>query len=150
MSLLITSSFLKVNIIQYFFAQLTPINTKYFNVIEMYRYVLYRFSNTIINNLLLSIKYWLLVKLTNTLKYDNKVVCLNVPIKNYCNTIRVVSSFFFKNKLNNLLLFKLYVLSSFYFSYINIFTVYNSLINLPQIFTIIPFINLFYFKVRNY
>jgi hypothetical protein len=113
----------------------------------------YKLSNILIGNLLLTLKYYLLNKSLISLSPESKHLVFPKNDKNitiYYSTIKLISSFFHKNQLNHSILFTMYTLLSQYTTYLNKFLITKSSIELIPNIELIPFINLFYFKIRNY
>lgn len=109
---------------------------------------------TLTSNMFLSLKSFFLQKLISTLTNLNSTKKFSIvdasPNYLYKHPVKYSSIVFFKNKLNNILYYNLYMLVANYLCYKN--TNNLNLTNLPlnTNFHIFTFLNLFYFKVRNY
>jgi hypothetical protein len=128
---------------------------KHFNIYTLYASFFKYIPTTLVSNMFLSLKYVFLQKLTisinSRLQYKSVVKPRNLStIYVYKQPIKHTSIVFFKNKLNNTLYYNLYVLLTNYMCYKNNYKF--NLTNLPlnTNFHIFTFINLFYFKIRNY
>lgn len=122
---------------------------KYFYIINIYKYSFSQPTNLVNNNLFITLKYKLIKYLNQNLFLSNKKKVFTT-INPYYNTIKSVSTFFHKTKLNSIIFFQIYTLLSHYYNYLNITKLVIPNVILPQNTHLSLFLNLFYLKVRNY
>lgn len=122
----------------------------------------YRLHSTLVNlsyklqpnNLLLSLKFLSLNYLLDFFKNKNKKKSNQFPqllsIKNYLIPLKSTSVPFFKNKLNNLFYLNIILTLYKYVSVVNFFNVTKLLLVKNPNLRLVTFLNLFYFKIKNY
>jgi hypothetical protein len=150
-TLLQSNKYLKVYLIQTLLTHAFIYN-KYFNVIYLYKYILYKLSNTLISNLVLSTKYFSLkLAINSNVKDVTSIPKTFTPPKTiYYYTVKKISSFFHKTKTNKILYLYVHFLMSYYHTHTNLTKLASSGVFLIKNFNLLTFINLFYFKIRNY
>jgi hypothetical protein len=128
------------------------VNTKYYNIFNLYKYSLYKFLNVVWGKNLISIKYllikYMLSLLSLPLLYPH-ISTINL-ITPYYYPVKAVITPFYKTKLNTLVYVNMYTLLSFYLTYFNLHKLKTSITTLNTNFDLLPMLNLFYFKIRNY
>jgi hypothetical protein len=152
-------SLLKYN--QLLIANLKPLvgnnnfHVKYFNSFLIFSFFLQKLKNIFKNNLILSLKYFLLKTTTYNLTY----VCRKVNYKPCTSRLfapiyilpQTYSTLFFrKSVLNHQILQILNYLLMLNLTPSNFFYVHTTTLVLPLNFSFLNFLNLFYFKLRNY
>ena len=130
----------------------TSLHTKYFHSLTLFIHIFEKIINTVTNNLLKSIKYWLLKKVLVYLNQTpkKKTIHLSKEPFTYLYTVKAVTGVSYKTNLNKLLLFVLNIIAGNYLCNTKFFTVKTSTIPLNTNFYLFTFINLFYFKTRSY
>jgi hypothetical protein len=135
---------------------LTFFTSKYFSFYRMYNFFHNTFTAGLTINLLLSSKHFMLKELLNLLSFNidstYKYLCLDV--KNIKSTHRQIvkstSLNFKKYNYNTLLYTHMFILVTVYFTWVNTFTISTVNTCLNKNLSFYMFINLFYFKTRNY
>jgi len=140
------------------FSQLNQINKYYHNPFLIFLFIFKKLHNTLKLNLVLSLKYsvlkTLLYKINNNPKYciskNKSLLTHNTFGMSRLKTIKYTSIPFYKYDYNKLIYLILYKLVTMYQPYNNthVFTVKN--LPLKINFFFFTFLNLFYFKIRNY
>jgi len=144
------NNYLLVNIMGNLNVTLKLLHTKYFQPFSLFTHIFEKITNTVTNNLLKSIKYWLLQKTLTYLNQPPQYKYLDKKNFLYTNTTKSLTGVSYKTNLNKLLLFILSVISGNYMCNTNFFKVNTSTLPLNTNFYFFTFINLFYFKTRSY
>lgn len=105
-----------------------------------------KFENIFINNLLISTKFYLF----KSLILSKKKYLSNKPKKPYLNSFKFITIPFYKNKLTQNFYFNFLINSLLYYPYTNLLQFYHSILPLNLNLKFFIFLNLFYFKIRNY
>jgi len=125
----------------------------YYNIYVLYAYYITKSITSLPSNLLFSIKYFFLQQSTIgiTIVSQKTPHLVSKPaFKTYLSVITHTSLNFAKNRLNQILYLNLFILVSSYFSYIKSYSMTQVSLTLNVNFYFLTFINLFYFKIRNY
>jgi len=124
----------------------------YFSVYNFHSTLINRSYKLQPNNLLLSLKFlslnYLLYFFNNKNK-SNQVTQL-ASVKRYLIPLKSTSVPFFKNKLNNLFYLNIILTLYKYISVVNSFNVTKLLLVKNPNLRLVTFLNLFYFKIKNY
>ena len=129
--------------------------SKYFNSFLVFSFFLQKLKKIFKNNLTLSLKYFLLKITTRNLTY----FCKKTPYKSSMYSLytpiyilpQTHSTLFFrKSVLNHQVLQILNYLLTLHLVPLNFFYVQTTTLFLPSNFFFLNFLNLFYFKLRNY
>jgi hypothetical protein len=125
------------------------ITSTYFNTFNVYRYVFINLDNTIKTNLLKSLKYLLLRQLDKSTS-EVKSKLSHQKLNTYPLSVTSVTTPTSKTATNKFLFFILNLVLSNYKTQYNFFEVKTSSLPLSINLQFFTFINLFYFKIRNY
>jgi hypothetical protein len=147
-------SYFKINYVSIIYSlnsYSTKINYKNtYNLFYVYKYVFATFKNTIQSNILISLKYHLLLNILKTMSLGTYTPSLNYKItNNYLNSIQTTTIVFHKNKYTQLVFFFLNILLNPYINLTTTFEIKNHYIPLNQTLNLLKFVNLYYFKIRN-
>ena len=135
---------------------LKPATNGYFSFFRMYNFFTNVFTITFTTNLLLSSKYVMFKRLWDVLVFGTKTI--NTQTQQLPNNLKFTHKYivkctslnFKKNHYNTLLYTHMFVLITNYFTCVNNFTINTIHTCINPNLTFYMFINLFYFKIRNY
>lgn len=141
--------------VNYVNKNLNYITIKYFNNFIIFQYLFNNLNNVLLTNLLKSLVYVLLYNINNSLI---PVTNINNNYKNYINkkvitysyVVKTLTIFLHKNKLTKLLYFTLKLITNNYTNPTNSLLITTNNLVVTSSFQFFVFLNLFYFKVRNY
>ena len=141
--------------VNYINKNLSYITIKYFNNFIIFQYLFNNLNNVLLTNLLKSLVYVLLYNINNNLI---PVTNINNNYKNYINkkvitysyVVKTLTIFLHKNKLTKLLYFTLKLITNNYTNPTNSLLITTNNLVVTSSFQFFVFLNLFYFKVRNY
>jgi hypothetical protein len=121
-----------------------------YSLFYIYKYVFTTFKNTIQSNLLISLKYRILMDILKITTFKTSSCKLNYEKPtNYLISLQTTSIVFYKNKYNQLVYFFLNILLSSYLNLTTNFKLTVQYLPLNQNLNLLKFINLYYFKIRN-
>lgn len=146
-NLLSNKHFIHLFIVQ--LATTTKFNHSKFNLLKVLNYSLTKVVNTQLTNFTLSLKYATLSTLYNvfTGNYTNYATLKNNVM--YSVSPKYTVNVFYKTKLNYTTLFLINLLLNTYYNWFNAYSSSSPITYITHKHYFLPFLNLFYFKIRN-